>query len=85
MRATVHRKGARALLDVATIGTLGLYRHHETVDESSMVKLDEQRRIAWLRLQPKFLPPGQDAVVAKEKAPALSASPPVPAKTGMLQ
>jgi hypothetical protein len=84
MRATVHGKGARVLLDVATIGTLGLYRHNETVDESRMVKLDEQRRTAWLKLQPKFLPPGQDAVVAKEKDPALPANPP-PVKTGMLQ
>jgi hypothetical protein len=48
------------------------------VDESLMVKLDEQRRTAWLKLQPKNLPPGQDEVVAHETNPA-------PAKAGMLQ
>ncbi len=67
VRAQVHGKGARVLLDAASIGTLGLYRHHETVDQRLMIKLDEQRRSAWLKMQPKALPPGQDATLATGK------------------
>jgi hypothetical protein len=83
MRTAVHGKGARVLFDMASIGTLGLYRHHDTMDESLMAKLDEQRRTAWLKLQPKSLPPGAEAVLAKEKNPALP--PPIPARPGTLQ
>jgi hypothetical protein len=77
-RAAAHGKGARVLLNMASIGTLGLYHHHEPESDSSMAKLDQQRRAAWLKLQPKSLPPGQDAEVAKRKNPAVPA-------TGMLQ
>jgi len=43
-----------------------------------MAKLDQQRRAAWLKLQPKALPPGQEVEVAKRKNSALPAA-------GMLQ
>ncbi len=79
MRKTVHRTGTRILLDVASIGTLGLYRHHEKVDDSLMAKLDQQRRSAWLKLQPGFLPPDHDAVLAHENRS------PLPAKAGLVQ
>ncbi|HTB13568.1 MAG TPA: hypothetical protein VK752_18445 [Bryobacteraceae bacterium] len=79
MTASVHGKGARVLLNVASIGTLGLYRHHDAVDDSSLAKLDQQRRTAWLKLQPKSLPPGQDAVLANGKPS------PLPAWAGLLQ
>jgi hypothetical protein len=36
-----------------------------------MAKLDQQRRAAWLKLQPKALPPGQDAEVAQRKNPTV--------------
>jgi hypothetical protein len=72
-RAAVHGKGARVLLDVASVGTLGLYHHHETESDASMAKLDQQRRAAWLKLQPKALPPGQDAEVAQRKNPTVPA------------
>jgi len=79
MKSTVHGKGARVLLDMASVGTLGLYRHHDKVDDSSMAKLDQQRRSAWLKLQPKGLPPGQEAVLADGKSSA------APAKAGIVQ
>ena len=66
LRAAAHGKGARVLLDIASVGTLGLYRHHETADDSSIAKLDQQRRSAWLKVQPNFLPPGQAAVLANQ-------------------
>jgi hypothetical protein len=78
MRATAHGSGARVLLDMASIGTLGLYHHHEAESDTSIAKLDQQRRAAWLKLQPRLLPPGQEAEVAKRKTPALPT-------TGMLQ
>jgi hypothetical protein len=78
MRATAHGTGARVLLQMASVGTLGLYHHREAADDSSMAKLDQQRRAAWLKLQPKSLPPGQEVEVAKRKNAALPA-------TGMLQ
>ncbi len=78
MRASAHGKGARVLLDIASIGTLGLYRHYEHTDDSTMAKLDQQRRSAWLKVQPKSLPPGQEAEVAEQKSPAAL-------KVGMLQ
>jgi hypothetical protein len=86
MRASAHGKGARMLLDLASIGTLGLYRHYETADDSTMAKLDQQRRSAWLKLQPKSLPPGQEAEVAERKNPALpSTTATGSVKAGMLQ
>lgn len=66
-RAAVHGKGARVLINMASISTLGLYHHHETGSDSSIAKLDRQRHAAWLKLQPKSLPPGQDAEVAQRK------------------
>jgi hypothetical protein len=66
------------LFNMASIGTLGIYRHHEPQSDASMAILDQQRRAAWLKLQPKSLPPGQDAEVAKRKTATLPA-------TGMLQ
>jgi hypothetical protein len=83
MRAAAHGKRARVILNVASIGTLGLYHHHETGSDSSMAKLDQQRRAAWLKLQPRLLPPGQDAEVADRKNPALPA--PALIKAGMLR
>jgi hypothetical protein len=47
-----------------------------------MAKLDQQRRSAWLKLQPKSLPPGQDVEVADRKNPAPA---PASTKAGMLQ
>jgi hypothetical protein len=86
MRAAAHGKGARVLLDLASIGTLGLYRHHETATDSSMAKLDQRRRSAWLKLQQKSLPPGQAADVAERKNPALPLTPArESAKTWILQ
>ena len=79
MRAIAHGNGARVMLDMASIGTLGLYRHHDTADDSSIAKLDQQRRSAWLKLQPKSLPPGQDAVLAGQS------NSPSPAKAGIAQ
>jgi hypothetical protein len=70
LKATVHGKGARVMFEMASIGTLGLYRHHETVDDSLMAKLDQQRRSAWLKLQPSSLP--QDAVLADRLSPSPS-------------
>lgn len=81
LKAAVHGKGARVLLDMASIGTLGLYRHHETVDDRLMVKLDQQRRSAWLKLQPRTLPPGQEAEVTERRNPAPARE---SAKAGML-
>ncbi len=78
LRATAHGTGARVMLNLASIGTLGIYRHHEPESETSIAKLDEQRRAAWLKLQPKSLPPGQQAELAKRKNPAVPAA-------GMLQ
>jgi hypothetical protein len=75
LSTTKHGKGARVLLNAASIGTLGLYRHHEPADDSMMAKLDQQRRSAWLKLQPRFLPPGQDAVLADRINPAPSPKP----------
>ena len=79
LKSTKHGTSARVLLDMASIGTLGVYRHHEPADDSMMTKLDQQRRSAWLKLQPKSLPPGQDAVLADRLNSA-----PTP-KAGMLQ
>jgi hypothetical protein len=70
LKATVHGKGARVMFEMASIGTLGLYRHHETMDDSLMAKLDQQRRSAWLKLQPSSLP--QDAVLADRLSPSPS-------------
>ena len=67
LRAAAHGKGSRVMLSVASIGTLGIYRHQEPESELSIAKLDEQRRAAWLKLQPKSLPPGQETELAKRK------------------
>lgn len=67
MKAAAHGKTARTFMAIASVGTLGLYRHHEKVDDQMMAQLAEQRRAAWLKRQPGSLPPGSDAVVATEK------------------
>jgi hypothetical protein len=79
LKSTRHGKGARAMLEVASIGTLGLYRHHEKADDSTLAKLDQQRRGAWLRRQPKSMLPDQGAEVAQ------GGSAPTPSKAGMLR
>jgi hypothetical protein len=86
MKAAAHGKGTRVLLEMASASTLGLYRHHETADDSSIAMLDQQRRSAWLKLQPKLLPPGSEAEVADRKNPALPVMPaPASTKAGMLR
>jgi hypothetical protein len=62
--ATIHGTGARALLHLASIGTVGLYRHHDAVNQSLMAKLEQQRRSAWLKSQGQNLPPASQPVVA---------------------
>jgi hypothetical protein len=68
------------MLNVASISTLGLYRHHETVNDSLMAKLDEQRRSAWSKLQMKALPPAPEEVLANRTNPS-----PLAQKAGMFQ
>ncbi len=63
MRAAVHGKGARVLLDLASIGTVGRYHHHETVNDSLIAKLDEQRRRAWFKTSAEPSPPVPEDVL----------------------
>ena len=69
MRRTAHGAGARALFRMATIGTAGLYRHHETVNQNLTVKVDQQRRDAWMKLQGKLPLPRRETVVAGIASP----------------
>jgi hypothetical protein len=62
--ASRHGTGARMLFRLASIGTVGIYRHHEPVDQPLMVQLDQQRRTAWLKLQAKPLPPVSEPILA---------------------
>jgi len=61
IRAGVHSRRARAGLRLASMATLGLYRHHETSSES-VAQVDTLRRAAAERLERAFLsalPPPQ--------------------------
>jgi hypothetical protein len=75
MLATVHGRGARTLFRMASIATAGLYRHHDTINESLMAKLDQQRRDARLKLPAQLLPPERELVVgggADKSSPPLA-------------
>ncbi|MGD1095829.1 MAG: hypothetical protein ABSB35_28035 [Bryobacteraceae bacterium] len=75
MLADVHGRRARALFRMASIATAGLYRHHDTMNDSLMSKLDQQRRDARLKLPVQLLPPERDLVVASganNSSPALA-------------
>jgi hypothetical protein len=69
MRAMVHGPAARMFFQVASIATGGLYRHHDTMNQSLEAKLDEQRRNTRLKLQVQSLPPERVAVVASDFHP----------------
>ncbi len=67
MSAAVHGPVARMLLRVASIASGGLHTHHDTMNESMVAKLDQQRRDAYLKLQKlqvQSLPPVSDPLVA---------------------
>jgi hypothetical protein len=69
MRKTAHGAGARTMLGLATIGTAGLYRHHETVNQTLTVRVDQQRRDARMKLQGKPPLPGREPLVAGVPSP----------------
>jgi hypothetical protein len=64
MSATVHGPVARMFLHLASVGTAGLYNHHDKMNQSLVSKLDQQRRDKGVKLQAPFLPPGSDPLVA---------------------
>lgn len=71
MRASVHGPAARALFHVASIATVGLYRHQDTIDQSQVAKLDQQRRDARRKLPGQPLPPPPEPLFAsKSGSPA---------------
>src|SRR5438093_54357 len=43
----VHSKPALAMLRVASISTLGIYRHSERMSPELLAQVDRQRRFAW--------------------------------------
>jgi hypothetical protein len=83
MQHSVHSKSARIGLAVASIGTAGLYRHHDTLNPTKnptlMAELDRRRHSAWLSTQTHFLPPVGDPIAN------LPASSPAVASTGIEQ
>lgn len=68
MTAALHGPVARTFLHLASILTGGLYNHHDTMNQSLVTKLDEQRRDARLKLQAQSLPPGNDPIIATKAA-----------------
>lgn len=84
--ASVHGTGARILQRLASIGTAGLYRHHDSVNPALMAKLDQQRRDAWLKTHSPFLPPAEESpfeksmVARQDDSVSLPDAAPTPAK-----
>ena len=48
MRQVFHSRGTRFLLRTAGAASLGIYRHRERVDATTLAALDQQRRAEYL-------------------------------------
>jgi hypothetical protein len=73
MRSGVHGGGARTFLRLASIGSFGLYRHHEQMTPQLMAQLEVRRHNAGLKREvvvagsvsaPAIIKPDRAAVVA---------------------
>ena len=49
VRTLAHSSAARAALTMATLATMGVYRHHEELTPERMEEVDRLRRFAWNR------------------------------------
>ncbi len=67
-RAT-HSAGERTLMRVATIATLGIYRHHENVSESELAQIENRRRDLVSKRRETILPPESPTIFAGGSAP----------------
>ena len=66
LRAMTHTMTDRALLRMATLGTAGLYRHHEKLAPSALAQIEQQRRLQYLNAKATPVPPAPKAVLARD-------------------
>ncbi len=66
MRASLHGPAARAFFHVASVATVGVYRHHDTMNQSLEAQLDQQRRDARRKLPGQPLPPPPQPLFASK-------------------
>ncbi len=63
LSAARHSVGRRLLFGLGTVASAGIYRHHETVDQTRLAELAERRRQYWAQ-QRDQLPPAPPVVLA---------------------
>jgi len=69
MRPALHGAGTRVLLRMASIGTLGLYHHHEAMTPQLMAQLAERRRAAGVKLHGETVAATDAAVMPNSVVP----------------